>query len=221
MRPGYRALAERLGSWIDDRDGFAVVAKECALVGRRSGLSRGEIRCLRSPPVPDRLARRRSRRRAVAAHRAHCAAVERCSLLSHPYCRKAQHHLPRARHVDSRRARRDQPLLARLPYRAGPRHRRRAARRAARRSTWSSTAAATSKSSPAIGRRAPTPRCATSTSGVAEHSLHISGRAIDVRLTSAKTTALRDAAIAHEAGGVGYYAESNFVHIDTGAFRSW
>ena len=59
------------------------------------------------------------------------------------------------------------------------------------------------------------------TTGVAEHSLHIEGRAIDVRLTSAKTTDLRDAALALQSGGVGYYAESNFVHIDTGNNRSW
>ena len=59
------------------------------------------------------------------------------------------------------------------------------------------------------------------TTGVAEHSLHIEGRAIDVRLTSAKTTVLRDAALALQSGGVGYYAESNFVHIDTGNNRSW
>jgi len=59
------------------------------------------------------------------------------------------------------------------------------------------------------------------TSGVAEHSLHIDGRAIDVRLTSAVTANLRDAAIAQAAGGVGYYAESNFVHIDTGPVRTW
>jgi uncharacterized protein YcbK (DUF882 family) len=59
------------------------------------------------------------------------------------------------------------------------------------------------------------------TSGVAENSLHIQGQAIDVRLTSAKTAALRDAAIALAAGGVGYYSKSNFVHIDTGAVRSW
>ena len=56
---------------------------------------------------------------------------------------------------------------------------------------------------------------------MAEHSLHIEGRAIDVRLTSAKTTALRDAALAMKSGGVGYYADSNFVHIDTGKTRSW
>jgi len=59
------------------------------------------------------------------------------------------------------------------------------------------------------------------TSGVAEHSLHVLGRAIDVRLTSANSAQLRDAAIAMKSGGVGYYAESNFVHIDTGAFRTW
>jgi uncharacterized protein YcbK (DUF882 family) len=59
------------------------------------------------------------------------------------------------------------------------------------------------------------------TSGVAENSLHIQGRAIDVRLTSAKTAALRDAALALKVGGVGYYAESNFVHVDTGKPRSW
>jgi uncharacterized protein YcbK (DUF882 family) len=59
------------------------------------------------------------------------------------------------------------------------------------------------------------------TSGVAEHSWHIQGRAIDVRLTSAKTAALRDAAISLAAGGVGYYPESNFVHVDTGTVRSW
>src|SRR5262249_36989673 len=60
-----------------------------------------------------------------------------------------------------------------------------------------------------------------SSKGVAKDSFHLSGRAIDLRLTSAKTDKLRDAAIALRAGGVGYYAESNFVHVDTGAFRTW
>lgn len=59
------------------------------------------------------------------------------------------------------------------------------------------------------------------TSGVAENSLHIEGRAIDVRLTSAKTVDLRDAARALKAGGVGFYPQSNFVHIDTGRVRTW
>jgi uncharacterized protein YcbK (DUF882 family) len=59
------------------------------------------------------------------------------------------------------------------------------------------------------------------TTGVAENSLHIEGRAIDVRLTSAKTAALRDAALGLARGGVGYYPESNFVHLDTGRVRTW
>lgn len=57
--------------------------------------------------------------------------------------------------------------------------------------------------------------------GVAKDSLHMFGRAIDVRLTSAATGQLREAAVALHRGGVGYYPESNFVHIDTGAVRSW
>jgi uncharacterized protein YcbK (DUF882 family) len=57
--------------------------------------------------------------------------------------------------------------------------------------------------------------------GVAKNSLHLEGRAIDVRLTSAATDKLRDAAIAMRSGGVGYYRDSNFVHVDTGAFRTW
>jgi uncharacterized protein YcbK (DUF882 family) len=56
---------------------------------------------------------------------------------------------------------------------------------------------------------------------VAKDSLHVSGRAIDVRLPGRDTRALRDAALALRAGGVGYYARSNFVHLDTGPFRTW
>ena len=57
--------------------------------------------------------------------------------------------------------------------------------------------------------------------GVAKRSLHMQGRAIDIRLVGADTTRLRDAAISLRAGGVGYYARSNFVHVDTGRFRTW
>jgi uncharacterized protein YcbK (DUF882 family) len=58
-------------------------------------------------------------------------------------------------------------------------------------------------------------------SGVAKKSLHMRGRAIDLRITDLPTAKLRDAAAALRTGGVGYYADSNFVHIDTGAFRTW
>ena len=57
--------------------------------------------------------------------------------------------------------------------------------------------------------------------GVARQSLHLQGCAIDVRLQGAALADLRDAALAQRAGGVGYYADSRFVHIDTGRVRSW
>jgi uncharacterized protein YcbK (DUF882 family) len=56
---------------------------------------------------------------------------------------------------------------------------------------------------------------------VATNSLHVEGRAIDVRLAGRNTRRLRDAALALKQGGVGYYARSNFVHLDTGPVRSW
>jgi uncharacterized protein YcbK (DUF882 family) len=58
-------------------------------------------------------------------------------------------------------------------------------------------------------------------SGVARHSLHMKGQAIDVRITDLHTLRLRDAAVDLGAGGVGYYAKSDFVHLDTGPFRTW
>ncbi|MDJ0698788.1 MAG: DUF882 domain-containing protein [Woeseiaceae bacterium] len=58
-------------------------------------------------------------------------------------------------------------------------------------------------------------------SGVARKSQHLLGKAIDVRLEGVKTTALRDAAIAMQRGGVGYYEASDFVHMDTGRVRRW
>ncbi|MFV8825377.1 YcbK family protein [Thauera sp. WH-2] len=57
--------------------------------------------------------------------------------------------------------------------------------------------------------------------GVAKRSLHMDGKAIDIRLVGVDTIRVRDAAIALDAGGVGYYPESDFVHIDTGPVRSW
>ena len=58
-------------------------------------------------------------------------------------------------------------------------------------------------------------------SGVAKKSLHMQGRALDVRLKGCPCSNLRDLALAAKQGGVGYYQRSDFVHIDTGAFRTW
>lgn len=57
--------------------------------------------------------------------------------------------------------------------------------------------------------------------GVAEHSLHIQGKAIDLMLPGTRLAALRKAAIRLHAGGVGFYPTSNFLHIDSGRFRYW
>ncbi len=57
--------------------------------------------------------------------------------------------------------------------------------------------------------------------GVAKRSLHMKGMAVDVRLTGQKTRIVRDCAVSLKSGGVGYYAGSDFVHIDTGRVRSW
>ncbi len=57
--------------------------------------------------------------------------------------------------------------------------------------------------------------------GVAKRSLHMQGKAIDIRLTDVDTKLLQKAAIKLQAGGVGYYQDSNFVHLDTGQFRTW
>jgi uncharacterized protein YcbK (DUF882 family) len=58
-------------------------------------------------------------------------------------------------------------------------------------------------------------------SGVAAHSLHMEGEAIDIRLADVALDHLRNAAWSLQRGGVGYYAASNFVHVDVGAVRHW
>jgi len=73
------------------------------------------------------------------------------------------------------------------------------------------------------GYRSPATNAALSSksSGVAKRSLHMQGRAIDIRLPGVELKTLRQAALAQQAGGVGYYAKSNFIHIDTGRTRFW
>ncbi|HEY8191098.1 MAG TPA: DUF882 domain-containing protein [Alphaproteobacteria bacterium] len=57
--------------------------------------------------------------------------------------------------------------------------------------------------------------------GVAQHSLHLTGQAVDVRLPGYSTRNLKSIAVKIRAGGVGYYPDSNFVHMDTGKVRQW
>jgi len=73
------------------------------------------------------------------------------------------------------------------------------------------------------GYRSPTTNAALHelSAGVAVHSLHMDGKAIDVRLQGVNTRHLFDAALRLERGGCGYYAGSDFAHLDTGRVRSW
>ena len=58
-------------------------------------------------------------------------------------------------------------------------------------------------------------------SGVAKSSLHMTGKAADLRLGSRSVSQMARAAASCNAGGVGRYSGSNFVHMDCGPVRSW
>ncbi len=64
-------------------------------------------------------------------------------------------------------------------------------------------------------------RSRSASTGVAKKSFHMVGRAIDIRIRGVKTTQVRDTAMGMKLGGVGYYAGSDFVHLDTGPVRAW
>ncbi len=57
--------------------------------------------------------------------------------------------------------------------------------------------------------------------GVAKHSLHMRGEAIDIRIPGVPLWKLRQAALALHRGGVGFYPESDFLHVDIGRVRQW
>ncbi|HZT87895.1 MAG TPA: DUF882 domain-containing protein [Stellaceae bacterium] len=61
---------------------------------------------------------------------------------------------------------------------------------------------------------------ARTTFGVAEHSQHMYGRALDIHLPSRLADAMTQAR-AMQRGGVGWYPESSFIHLDSGPVRNW
>lgn len=64
-------------------------------------------------------------------------------------------------------------------------------------------------------------RTRSSDTGVAEHSQHMLGKAIDIRVPGVSTSTLRNVALSLHAGGVGFYPVSQFVHVDVGPVRQW
>ena len=61
----------------------------------------------------------------------------------------------------------------------------------------------------------------SNSNGVAEHSLHMDGKAADIRIPGRNLSVLRNTALAMKSGGVGYYPSSDFVHVDVGRVRRW
>lgn len=73
------------------------------------------------------------------------------------------------------------------------------------------------------GYRSPTSNAflRSRSTGVAKNSLHLVGKAIDIRLPGRSTRDIQQIAIALRRGGVGYYPKSDFVHVDVGRVRYW
>ena len=57
--------------------------------------------------------------------------------------------------------------------------------------------------------------------GIASNSLHLQGRALDVRIPKIELDRLKETAFLLARGGIGYYPRSGFVHIDSGPVRRW
>lgn len=66
-----------------------------------------------------------------------------------------------------------------------------------------------------------TPKTNRGLDGTASNSYHMRAKAMDLRHSDMDTRKMRDWATKHKTGGVGYYRSNNFVHLDTGGFRTW
>ena len=62
---------------------------------------------------------------------------------------------------------------------------------------------------------------AATTDGVAQNSMHLQGKAIDIRVPGRRLQHVRAAATSLQRGGVGFYPRSDFIHVDTGPVRHW
>lgn len=65
------------------------------------------------------------------------------------------------------------------------------------------------------------PKTNANTEGAARNSLHMHGKAADFRIPGLPVSYLGELAKRYSGGGVGFYYNSDFVHVDTGRVRSW
>jgi uncharacterized protein YcbK (DUF882 family) len=56
---------------------------------------------------------------------------------------------------------------------------------------------------------------------VAEHSQHMLGKAMDTTMANMSMEKVREVGMKLQRGGVGYYGNANFVHLDVGSVRAW
>jgi uncharacterized protein YcbK (DUF882 family) len=56
---------------------------------------------------------------------------------------------------------------------------------------------------------------------VAEHSQHMLGKAMDTTMPNMSMEKVREVGMKLQRGGVGYYGNANFVHLDVGSVRAW
>jgi uncharacterized protein YcbK (DUF882 family) len=57
--------------------------------------------------------------------------------------------------------------------------------------------------------------------GVASNSYHIKGMAVDIAMKTRSVRQISRAGLSLNAGGVGKYSRSSFVHLDSGPVRDW
>lgn len=65
------------------------------------------------------------------------------------------------------------------------------------------------------------PKTNANTEGAARNSLHMHGKAADFKIPGLPVSYMGELAKRYSGGGVGFYYNSDFVHVDTGRIRSW
>lgn len=57
--------------------------------------------------------------------------------------------------------------------------------------------------------------------GAAKNSMHLYGKAVDLHFPNVPSRYLAELSTRFQGGGVGFYPDKGFVHVDTGRIRQW